>query len=651
MSTILLFCARAPKSAWRRTSGADGLSVGCRSSLLAALLGMFLFSFVGCNKEPQGALSVTVYYDNGVPAEGATVTLSPGKATAITSADGVAEFTSVDAMTYSVTANSLGLEGNASVVVFENQRVEILVRMQGNLASVLPAEIELIAPVASDSLYARQNITIVARVTIPGRAPSDFDDITWSIPALDLSGKPSVYEDQVIFSVRAAEAGTYTGSIRVKTDYPEATVLPFTLSVRPEALLELTVDSSTKDGVRLAWNRYRNQFEFEGYKVMRAAAGCDLDDYRTPWEEIALIRDVRTLSYIDTSATPLSRKVCYRIVVNRAYSYEEGGMSEVISYVPTGINWLGFVPSQLLGHATNPVLVYATDPKEKRIVLYDLNSGTEKASAQLSGTLTKAVLGDAGAGRELFVGSSNGNVYVLDPNTLARRALISTVQACTGVAVFEDGFLLISDDRQNGNTSSYRTYRRDDGSLIDGSVSKYRPAVLERIPGQRAAIAVETTNDGAPAQYLGFDAAGRFVEQVSGPYPGREAVTPALLQMSPDGRYWITSYNLNLYRADASLGFLGRLDTDVNYVGGFVIAEDGARIYISSATYPANGKESYQLTVSAFPSRLTEKKIRLRCRGSFVALLADGSVATAQGGSTSAFTSESEGPAMIVVRP
>ncbi len=627
MSTAPSFCARALSE----THSQDHFTTLKTFALTKVVIGLFvLFTLLvsSCAKDPEGALTVGVYFDDGKPAEGATVTLSPGKLTAVTDAKGAAEFNSIEAITYRVEADFRGLTGGSSVLVIESQTARLLVQLSGNVASVEPAAIELTAPLAAETHFTRSTLRLRGKVTVAGE-PVTFAPMTWGVPAAGRSGVASTQSDGGFgFELSFDEPGTYAGFIEIKTDFPTATRFPFTLMVVPLPLLTLDLQVVEGKSVVLNWSQYRGERPFTEYTIYRNVVGCDPSAIND-WTPIYTARSQSTLSYVDTSATPVARKVCYFVSMGYG-SREDGHKSNAASYEPTDIKWLGFVPSQVAAHPTNARLIYATDSRKSRVVLYDVTTGRESASVQMSGTLADIALADAGRGLELFVASSGGYVAALDPNTLQERLRIATTEGAYAVAAFEEGYILVSDDRTTGNASTYRTYRRSDGSLIARSSTKTRPSKLLRIPGQRAAIAARNSSGLGAAQFIRLDAAGGIAEEVTYANPGAAPVGAQPFTMSPDGSFWVSSYAGSCFRANEAMEYRGALEQSGLGLSQIAISKDGTAVYSGQSRLDVIERYVSYLVTNEYPSRLLRRTQRLRSLVAHICVLADGSVLTVQ---------------------
>ena len=614
----------APSQASWQTSTRK-IFVGGWSMLLLTLI----LALSGCTT-PTGDVRFIVTYSDGGPARDVTVNLSGRGPGGETDASGELILRDVDVNIYNVVVTHLGGVTEArSVEVLEGQLTVHTIFLPFDPKSLIRPQLSLLTPTASDTIYATVPFEVELLLTGEGQHISQAQVEFW-IPATNYSGSLQELNGRWGFSGYLDEPGSFDIIITARTTFPEPVVLRFVVEVQPLPAMQLTLDSTHANGIKLSWTKYYGTRPFRVYSVKRAIFGCSEPTSQYTWETIATITDLNELTFVDTLPPPLSKQVCYQ--VSSLIDFQDSAVTPIRSYRPKGIHWADMPIAQLLAHPTNPDIAYAREQNGARIAVYNIRTNAREALVELSGQLGPLVIGTAGEGLELFVPSSNGNVYVLDPINLSQKARINTIQGCKAVVPFEDGFLLISDDHLQGNISTYRTYARADGRLLKQSQTRRTPAHFLRVPGANAAIAIPD-NYSTTSYYLTFSSSGDILEETSHRNNEGNPFSGFSLAMSPLGDFWLSGGAANLYTVAPIPRFLGRLDypQNLNPVA-FTISHNGKEIYTAteyddpSTSDPSLG----HILVNDYPSRLRKRAIALRGRALTLAVMADGRILTTQ---------------------
>ena len=619
----------------RRVRFSRQLSLLCLAALTA---------LAGCEKddgEPLGAIRVAVTWSDGVPAAGALAFLGPDPVTAVTDGEGRATFPDLPPGGYVVGA----VAGEASAtqeILLEGEPADVDLRLPAPSTSVAPPTVTLLSPDFDTlDLVGGDTVTVRVRATVEGR-PVERARVRWTRGSESLRGHFTDEDGVAAYRVVVAP-GPQTIDVTATGPHPEPGRLSFSFEAGPTPLLTLTAER-TAEGALLTWTPYRARFPSEGYVVERALhlTSDDPDDRQNQFRRIGLVTDPAQVTFLDEDARDYpAPALYYRVVAAASADYAEGGRTNIARYGLPDTRWLDFEPAQLHAHPTDASLVYLLDYRGERVVLYDYDAGAIRATAQLSGWLGRIVVGDAGEGTEVFVPSGSGHVYVLDAGTLERRALINTVYACSSVAAFPEGFLLVVTD----GPSRLRTLARAGGAVLDAREAEEVGFAVAAVPGQRVAIAPYGRRPVRTRRFA-FATDGTFASAETTP-DGHfdERYNGVLPRVTPDGAYWVDAFYGGVYATGPGQALVGRLDWGDDLYEDVVFGSGLA--YVAA---PPRGLEQTS-RVAAFTLPEGRPRASYAARGvvSQLTALSDGRVLTAQVAPEARFGDHGPGVALVVL--
>ena len=404
----------------------------------------------------------------------------------------------------------------------------------------------------------------------------------------------------------------------------DATELRWSVNVAGVAPLRLDAPDPVDDGVRLTWRPHASR-DFRSYTLQRAGGDCAAPGFDA-WRAVATFDRRSDTTYLDASPPPIGEAVCYRLVLATAGD-ARAAVSEVVTYAPGAEGRVAFVPSALAAHPTQADIVYLVDAVGERVVRYDIGRGEITAEAALSGALGQPTVGAAGQGTEVFVPSDNGNVFVLDAATLARRSVISTVDPVGSVAAFSDGFIVVGGVSAVPREGQLRSYSRSAGTLLGESTTVLGPGRIARVPLARAIVAQSSEAGQASLTYVTLAADGAFVSEAT---RVAESGGADVLAVDPRARYLVAGARANSYDVGPGLGYRGRLDFGTADVWDVAFSADGDVAYGAIAPGDDGSDRPRGLLVASLPTRLREGLLVTRGYVRAVARLADGRLATVQ---------------------
>ena len=605
---------------------------------------------------PTGDVSVVVTDQRGNPVEGARVFTNPlSRIEDITDAFGSVTVRSVPVGTYDILADLDGAQAKRTV----NVSLANLATATLQLPIVLPGGGNADGSPRVFITSPRQNRTYQSAEGIEFDATASDDETTgrdltlrWTSNIDGLIQEAKGDENGRLTFVKTLSPGFHQLTLETTDTDGNTTTLLLGVNVVGVAQIRLAPVDVSGAATTLAWSRYLGQ-DFQAYRVQRGLGDCNTPGFNN-WQTLATVNGAADTTYTDSSPRPIAANVCYRIVVATSGN-AAATTSNVASYAPSTVDFLDFVPADLLAHPTEANVVFLVDAARNRVLRYDLITRAATATAQLSGGLGELSIGDAGEGVELFVPSGNGNVYVLNPTTLTTTVLINTVEPVGSVAVFEDGFVVVGGTSQSVRAGQYRSYSRASGELLANNIQQRGPGVIRRVPGQRSAVALSSTSLIAEPGYFEFDESGQFTFAGNGVLQRENEQSSGIFAIDPTGSYFVTSRLANSFDVSRQLTFRGRLDYGAFRVADIAFSVGGDLVYgavIPDMDGSGNGISTVApgLVVAGWPSRLREGFIATRGFVTQVVRLADGRLATVQVGQpTASGNGGSAGPSLVTV--
>lgn len=303
----------------------------------------------------------------------------------------------------------------------------------------------------------------------------------------------------------------------------------------PLPAINLEIVKSTSNVVELRWTKTRKAASF-GYWVMRKPGdqGFSAINFYNRLEP-----DMNT--YTDQNL-PHAASISYQIVVDRPglHINEE---SDIKSNVQT------FRRPGIYNVASRAFDVQFLEPLRKlyffektgRIIAYDIGSNTVSNSIQLNAHIGFCTTGLYNGAYELYVGSSDGTIYIYDANTFALKDQLVVGNAIASVA-FSKNLLFVSTNAASGPLKIYDRALKS-LKLQTGTVLSTR---LKALPGGDGEFVEVPFSPPLNITYYRFDPSGKLLERRSdddqiGPFD------PLLFEITPDNKRIVSASDAVVY--------------------------------------------------------------------------------------------------------
>ncbi len=597
---------------------------------------------------PTGDVAVLVTDQRGTPVPGASIFTEPlSRLSALTDTFGSTTVKEVPVGTYDVFADGKGVQAKTTIQIVRGNLTSVTLQLpiilpNGGNADGSP-RLFITSPLPTGTYQAGEAILFDATASDDETTGNQLT-IRWASNLDGLLREDTGDDDGRLTFVKTLTPGFHQLTATATDTDGQTTTRLLGVNVAGVASIRLAEVDLTGAAPRLDWSRYTGR-DFRTYRIQRGIGDCAAPGFAN-WQTIASTSGQGDTSFVDRDPLPIAASVCYRIVVATSGN-ASAATSNVVSYAPSTVDFLDFVPQEMIAHPTEANTVFLVDGARDRILRYDIATRTVLATAQLSGGLGQPAIGSAGSGVELFVPSGNGNVYVLNLATLATTSLINTIDPVGSVAVYEDGFIVVGGTSPTVRTGQYRSYSRATGALLASNAQQRGAGVIRRVPGQRTAVALSTTSLIAEPAYFEFDQGGQFTFAGNGVLQRDNEQSSEVFAVDPTGGYFVTSRLGNSFDVSRQLTFRGRLDYGTARVVDVAFSATGDLVYGAVAPSDIATGETPGLVVARWPSRLRERFVATRGFVTQVARLSNGRIATVQVSRTGSTTDN--GLALVTV--
>jgi hypothetical protein len=500
-------------------------------------------------------------------------------------ANGVAAF-ATDALSLGAHTIALRVEDSDGRVGADSIRVTI--------RSFAPVA-DIVAPSGAARFTPGEPITMSAHVFDRETRPeslavvwsSDLDGVL-ETGRPDATGQTSITRSTLsagVHSIRIAvtdkDGNSARDSVRVQN------VLP-----GPISLAQPTVASSR---VSLTWTS-STPAGFDRYEVYRATSP-GLTRTGSP---LRTFRSVTDTAWVD-SLPPFATQVYYRVFVVNSFGYDRGSEERAVPS-PGGLILEDVAVDDAVLHPTQP-WIYLNDRSAGKITVVDYRAMSVRRTVMLGSSNGFMDLVDNGSGLELYVPRSDGWVQVRDPNDLQLVTSINTGLANASVVGDGRGQIYVSMSPSPWWERPLRSYRRSDGSYIDGN-GDFEYCRLRLLEGGQSIIEITMSVSPIDMDYYLIAPDGRFLRHVDDNQHGGTPLDPHRYRVSPAQRYLVTSSSGAVYRADSTMAYLGQLPRGSLSFGDFAFSPDGGRIYagcnnerlVKIHTFPSLSETGYLQT-------------------------------------------------------
>ena len=334
------------------------------------------------------------------------------------------------------------------------------------------------------------------------------------------------------------------------------------------------------DGTRLLdWEELENA---ENYTVWRSVKRQGV------FHEAVMIAsvDFLTLSYVD-EGVPVAKEVQY-YVTSTADGREI--RSNVVS--APGATYLPILPYQMkLLPEKNIAIVRGYNT----MFLLDYEEQVIVGRREFSGKLGAFDMVDFDDRKELYVPSSDHNIYILDPYYLSMIDTLNANYPVSSVAVNSKGTIYFSCSHVQ---APLKLYDRTTMTFISQHAGESDSGIL--LKSDTELIAISSHLSPATMSLYTFGDEGALLSRSDDPYGWDYEMDSERMKISP--KYIVTSIDGFVYTADASFSHVATLAVGNNTLTDFEFSEDNNVIYSAVSNgqrvnkHVMNGVDSYIMT-------------------------------------------------------
>lgn len=246
---------------------------------------------------------------------------------------------------------------------------------------------------------------------------------------------------------------------------------------------------------------------------------------------------------------------------------------------------LDFLPDEIFAvRDTNHLLLVRNgqDWRTPTLISYDYQTSRPLDSVRFDSTLGYTHLEDNGFGEELYAPCYDGNVYILDPKTLERKAVLPVGPAVYGAASDSRGNIFVSD-----GSGYLRAYRRATLEPVDSL--KESPHGL-RLWTLKDSLILGISLFVEPREFMLFEFKGDSLSRIGPLSNSLEPYTVfgyshRLLRVAPGKDGFVTSNLGSYYSLQDRLRIRANLAPGDVDLADFAFSSDGNRIYAATKAY------------------------------------------------------------------
>lgn len=273
--------------------------------------------------------------------------------------------------------------------------------------------------------------------------------------------------------------------------------------------------------------------------------------------------DFLSLSYVDESL-PLASEIEYYVetTINGRQIKSNVVSSSGATYLPILPYQMKLLPDKNLAVVRDYRSIFLVDYEEQVIV----------ARREFSGKLGGFDLGNFNGQKEMYLPSTDHNIYIMDPYDLSMIDTLIGSYPVHSVAVNSKGMIYYScSDWQ----APLKLYDRATMTFISQHAGESNSGIL--LKSDTDLVAISSGLSPATMSYYTFNREGGLLSKSDDPYHWDYEMDSERVKMS--SQYIVTSTGGFVYNADASLTHVTTLSNGYSTMTDFEFSEDGGTIY------------------------------------------------------------------------
>ena len=340
----------------------------------------------------------------------------------------------------------------------------------------------------------------------------------------------------------------------------------------------------------LEWGELENA---EGYQVWRSVERDGILQGPVLLDSV----DFLTLSYVDESV-PLASQVQYYVetTINGRQVKSNIVFSPGATYLPILPYQMELLPDKNLAVVRGYNSIFLVDYEEQIIV------GRRDFSGQLGGF----DLGKFNGEMEMYLPSTDHNIYIVDPYDLSMIDTLMAGYSVSSVAVSSKGTIYFSCSH---SAAPLKLYDRATMNFISQHPGESNSGIL--LKSDTVLVAISSTLSPATMSYYTFNDAGTLTSRSDDPYGWDYEMDSERFSVS--SQYVVTSTEGFVYTADANLTHVTTLSNGGSTLTDFEFSEDGGTIYSACSNaqrvnkHVINGSSSSAIATKGYPWLLARK--------------------------------------------
>lgn len=534
--------------------------------------------FAGCSDkimhlEKNGDIYVSVRSSG--PVFGAEVFTVPATVTGVTDKFGTVLLRDLKPATYEVYAQHPVFGSGKSVlrVVSDSLTNTYIQLIDGTTIGFVPL-IDLILPGIPADFKFNDKVTFSLDVTDEDSPATDIIVVVSS----DLDGK--LYEghpdatNHISFETSTLSRGVHHIEITATDKENYSSVKAFDLSTNAPWEIELESAVVVSGQVNIKWAKYLGN-DFSRYELYRS------DNASEDGQMIASFSSVDSLKFSDKTPPLVSEVYYYVKVLNTSEKFRN---SNRISVAYPGGKIYFYSVTDVVHHPTEPI-IYILDNAGYKLRAINYETNEEISGTTIQGIAGKMAIADNGFGLEIYLPSSNGNIYVYEASTLNLVTTISTGLPVKCVVTNGHGYIVASLRPDPWWEQPVRTYSRSTGMNISGNTGSnvFESNILRFIPNSDKIISISTSVSPVDMDYFELSNTGTITLHADDSYHGDHYLDPYIFRISGNGEYLVTDKTGTVYSATQTMIYEGEIERGTLYFSDYVFSSDSKTIYAGTS--------------------------------------------------------------------
>jgi len=554
---------------------------------LALILTLF-----SCNKEDDSSeqtnssIIITVLRDNSPVGAGVQVFTNPATEQLTTDAFGQVEFQDIKIGKYDVISFIEGYGSGKTIVnlTSETERVNVVL-IDGNFIEPI---INIISPEENAGFSDQEFIEFKARV-MDSHSPLIKLTLKWNSNLDgDLGSGTIVGDSLVVLNTDRLSENDHVITLSATNDLGISNSASVSISTKYPHITQLNITENPNNSNTLSW--VHADTDISTYELYRYS---NIDSQ----PNLIATFNAQTTNYND-SDIPFGDSVYYYLRAINTSDYSRD--SNIVS--SAGIPVFYMQTSYVEIDPTQPILYLKVN--DNKIVGLNYETSNVQVQSTFPGIIGYFHVADNGFGKELYVPSSDGWVYIYNTDNFTLKESINVGVPVTCIISDHSGLLFMSTRPSPWWEEPLKVYNRGSLQYIDGN-GDFDGCRLALLPSNNEIIEITTTVGPIDMDYYKLNASGNIILHKDDKYHGDHPLDPDIYKIAPANNFLVTAKEGAVYTADQNMDYIGMLPRGTAEFTDFEFNANASLVYAG-----LNGEKKIHVFNSSTLLKIDEKNTK-----------------------------------------